>query len=278
MPKTRLKRAKGRCFLEKTSTTREDLEKLAANGVSITQTPSGLLLPMIHIADGFFQNRIIDEDPLASERHIRDLMCTLERGESLPPILVTPIGPRFYVVDGHHRVAAYKHVGWKGPVPVEVFRGSLTEALVVSVERNSRNQLPMSLSSRVESAWRLVKALGNTVSAKGIANKANISERRVVTMRQVLREHGETVWDLTWVEAWGLHQADREFDPEWKDKLINDVVDALRRERLVGKIRKHPDIFSAALELIDVDFPRKFIELHVDTARVVAEENPDLGI
>jgi ParB-like chromosome segregation protein Spo0J len=39
-------------------------------------------------------------------------------GTPLDPILVYLVGERFYVMDGHHRLAAYDTAKWTGNIPV----------------------------------------------------------------------------------------------------------------------------------------------------------------
>ena len=73
-------------------------------------------LAEIHVATPVFQWRLEDEDLLADERHVWDLVSALELKdppEPLDPILVTAIGQRFFVVDGHHRVDAYLTFGYR---------------------------------------------------------------------------------------------------------------------------------------------------------------------
>jgi len=62
------------------------------------------------------------DDPVGKARHIGVLVHSLSiSGPSLDPLLVFPAGSRYFVIEGHHRLAAYKAVKWDEPIPVEVF-------------------------------------------------------------------------------------------------------------------------------------------------------------
>jgi ParB-like chromosome segregation protein Spo0J len=65
-----------------------------------------------------------------------------ERGVPLEPLLVFPVDGQFYVMDGHHRLAAYHTVSWKKHIPVEVFEGTFEEAHREALRRNSRISSP----------------------------------------------------------------------------------------------------------------------------------------
>ena len=104
--------------------------------------PSELPLDDIAVADGVFQWRLREEEMLADERFVQELVDALEVQEEplrpLEALLVTAIGDQFFLVDGHHRLDAYATFGWKDPVPVEFFEGNLHEAKQEAWSRNAR--------------------------------------------------------------------------------------------------------------------------------------------
>ena len=65
-----------------------------------------------------------------------------------------PVGEHYYVIDGHHRVDAYHSAKWSRPIPVEVFHGTVDEARIEALVRNSKDKLRMTSRTR----W---KALGD---------------------------------------------------------------------------------------------------------------------
>lgn len=120
--------------------------------------PKSLPLGTIRVADKVFQWRMPSENIVAKEDHIFDLAnALLDREKPLDPILVFPVGERYYVVDGHHRINAYHSAKWKNPVPVKVFNGSFQDARIEAFRRNSKNKLAMTKQDKMEGTWRLVK-------------------------------------------------------------------------------------------------------------------------
>ena len=110
--------------------TLEQLKALQDKQPPRTDQPDDLPLSELHVAPGVFQWRLENEDIGADERHVMDLVWVLENANAskpLDPIVVYPIAARFFVLDGHHRLDAYHTAGWKGPVPVEHFPGTLKE-------------------------------------------------------------------------------------------------------------------------------------------------------
>jgi len=53
--------------------------------------------------------------------HVHTLARIIKERGALDPMEVVPVRGRFFVIDGHHRVAAYGEAGWwDKPVPVAV--------------------------------------------------------------------------------------------------------------------------------------------------------------
>ncbi|XIA65695.1 ParB/RepB/Spo0J family partition protein [Bradyrhizobium sp. TZ2] len=104
----------------------------------------------IHVAEAVFQWRGgPDKDQWDRQNHIHTLAKALkEQGKSLASLLVMPVGQRFYVIDGHHRLAAYDTAEWTKDIPVEVFTGNLTEATLRALDDNVRDKLPMTAMAK----------------------------------------------------------------------------------------------------------------------------------
>lgn len=132
-----------------------------------------------------------------SERHVRALVSALRnsRKRDLEPVLVMPLGQRWQLIEGHHRVAAYMTVKRTAPIPVEIFEGTLDEAIAQSIGRNSRNKLPMSMNERREAAWSLVSlpkverggTLAYQFTVAQVAELSGMSPRSVKNMREMRR-------------------------------------------------------------------------------------------
>src|SRR5262245_47120804 len=207
------------------------------------------------VADRVFQWRLPKKNWFEDERHTQELVRVIsEHKKPLDPILVTAIGKKFYVVDGHHRVDAYSTVGWTRPVPVEYFEGSLNEARVEAFKRNSKNKLSMTREDKLEGAWRLVKEGEHTQVQ--IAAITTVAVRTISTMGSTLRKYGERVAKLPWSRARGFKLSDEEEIPheDWMEREAQKLAKQLLRN--VGpRFVKSPDITARALEIISPAFP-----------------------
>jgi hypothetical protein len=82
-----------------------------------------------------------------------------------------------------------------GRVPVEVFDGSLNQAMRAAAEANTKDKLPMSRSEKSNTAWHLVTMADMTKVE--VSKASSVSESTVATMRKVFiqlesKENDET--------------------------------------------------------------------------------------
>jgi hypothetical protein len=167
----------------------------------ITQRPQQLRMQLINVADQVFQWRQLDLNLAEDERHSRELARVLtDRKQPLDPILVTLVGNRAFVVDGHHRLDAYRAAEWKRSIPVEYFEGTVEEAREEALRRNIENKLPMTRDDKFEAAWRLLKGDSKRTQA-AIIELTTVSRRTISTMAAIWREHRERCIDLPWRRA-----------------------------------------------------------------------------
>jgi hypothetical protein len=178
-----------------------DLKRFEAEAPRAKQRPDGLLLKDIHVAPSVFQWRLADEDIAADELHVRELARVIQSKTPMKPldaILVTAIGKRFFVVDGHHRLDAYHTAGWKGRVPVQHLEKSLEAAQVEALKRNIKNQLPVTRAAKSEAAWRLmVKRYKNPegkLTWEAIADLTTVDRSTVARMCPPSALLGQTGW------------------------------------------------------------------------------------
>ncbi|WP_284280717.1 ParB/RepB/Spo0J family partition protein, partial [Bradyrhizobium liaoningense] len=128
-------------------------------------------------------------DKREREEHIRTLATALKnQGTPLERLTVWPVAGRLYVLDGHHRLAAYDTVKWPKPIPVEVFEGDLDEARLRALAGNIKDKLRMTSRQKSEVAWRITKENIGKLSAEGVADATTISRRQAFVMRRVWRE------------------------------------------------------------------------------------------
>lgn len=216
-----------------------------------TERPPEMPLRAIKTCPEVFQPRTGRED----ERHVQDLARVIARGTRLDPMLVIAVGPSVYVIDGHHRFAAYEEArkiraravkggGTQGQrtatqggvkVPVRWFEGSLEEAVLEAGRANSKAKLPMTTPERMNYAWRLV-VMGAFTKAK-IVEAAAVSQGQVKIMRRVERKLGvEAMRHRYWWQAQeaakGQDQAgglsDDELE-EWKRTRAAEIDTRLHR-------------------------------------------------
>lgn len=183
----------------KPETSYEDLREVESNESKTTERPGELHLKRLHVAPRVFQWRDLSLTQAADDAHMSELIRVLhDREEPFDRLLVTAIGSRFFVLDGHHRFDAYHSVGWKRGIPVEYFEGSLADAQIEALRRNSKNKLPISARDKSEAAWRLLCQGEATQTA--IAKAATVHRRNVSNMARVLKQFPQAR-NMTWREA-----------------------------------------------------------------------------
>jgi hypothetical protein len=252
---------KNLCQLEGTDETHEDVQRAlgATDGSQAFKGALKLRRGSIVVAAKVFQWRLPNEDVVNREEHILNMAnAVVDSSKPLEAILVFPAGDKFYVMDGHHRLAAYDTARWSGAIPATAFVGTLREAYLEALRLNSRNKLPMTKGDKQEAAWRLVK-LG--LSRAQINQWTTVSTSNISTMKAKLiklKDGGRTTTELeamTWVQARGTWEPeDREFDvDDWKERKANKIVEALQNANIGFMLREQPEITAMALERLDAN-------------------------
>jgi ParB/Sulfiredoxin domain len=94
------------------------LDQVASLGLVGSRNPREFVVPIRDIvgavdgADGKFDRDFLPTDERSRSR-FRAVVKALREGEALPPIEVCRLHGRYYVADGHHRVAAARALGEK---------------------------------------------------------------------------------------------------------------------------------------------------------------------
>lgn len=109
-----------------------------------------------------------------SEHHLNELHRALKRVDDLDPVLVMLLDDTFVLLDGHHRLEAYRRSKDRTDIPVTVFQGSVDEAVLTAAKANTQSVLPMDNRQRQNLAWRLV--LTSKFSKQQIKAYAGISD------------------------------------------------------------------------------------------------------
>jgi ParB-like nuclease domain len=235
------------------SVTIAEIEELIAKSNGAT-APAATHLERqdIHVAErGVFQWRRPDQrdsqwlrpDQLRSTDHITTLVSGLKAtGAPFKPILVFWAGDRFFAVDGHHRLAAYDLIEWKAPIPVEVFVGSLGEARMEALDRNIKDQLPMTDVEKREVAWQLVKENPpenhpDHLSKEDVRRRTTASIGTINNMRAKWKEikaaGDKGLLMMDWVKArrWPVKDHDAE---DWQREKVNAIYDLLVNSKLAS--------------------------------------------
>lgn len=255
------------------------IERHSQGGTEALGDPKELPLASICEEPHVFQIRhdSIVYAPSMSNAHIQKLSATVRQGQALDPIKVVAFGDAWFLVDGHHRLAAYRKAKWAGPVPVEAEHSPLTGlervlwAEGLGAAENKKDRLPLSEADKADAAWRsVVQGKGSKAET---ARTFGVSERTVANMREVSKRligAGLTPdellsfgWGRARYEDRRLHGAeDGDFDGKERRKRV-------LAKNLVRAMRLRPD----AADLLEVlEEMRPGISLELENAIATARE------
>lgn len=215
----------------------------------VTEEPDHLRPSQIIEIHAVFQIR----GDIPDHTHVSALLDVLKRGGSLKPITLWRCGEGAILIDGHHRLHAYKQrqKQLRQPVlvPVEWFRGSLDEALEQAAAANNEVKLPLNSQQRKNFGWRLV--ILNRHSKAEIAKMAGISERTVANMRSAKKtllaidpdEDLPLSWMVAFMRAKGADKEGNQLDyedfieqqaQEWADRMSKTFSTKLAKSPMIA--------------------------------------------
>lgn len=248
----------------------------------LTNEASEISLDEVMVLPSLFQPRgeSLGFNPWASQRHVEELASAVSDGRKLDPIALVAFGPRWVLVDGHHRREAYIAAGWTKPVPAQVFDSPkagehrATWAVALSASLNAKDKLPMSPRDKADAAWRLVVLADLEMSKRELVESTTVRDRTIGNMRSARNKllgagwTDERLYDLSWAQArLELARLDGdlpEIDPELYDKQLR---------RLMKKLTKVVDGRTSAMMLLDaLERLRPGLELELETAIQMAKE------
>lgn len=219
-------------------------------------SPKVLKLGSITIIEDLFQLRTML--PFQSQSQVRTLMKTPKEGRPLAPLLVWWAGDKWLLLDGHHRVKAYKAALWgdEVEVPVECFVGLLGDAMLQAAATNCRPVLQMDRKERMTAAWRLTMRLKK--SKAELASAAAVSTSTISNMRGVLRRLQArdldefpipTEWGVAFMQDRGMPMEDINWE-EKEEGIVNEMAAAL--SKTFGKVPNHKKpLLARALDRFD---------------------------
>ena len=202
-----------------------------------------MLVGAITTLDNLFQPRTL------TGWHVDDLVRAVKAKRIIAPLLVLRIGERGFLLDGHHRLKAYKEVDSKQRVPCDFFDGTVAQAVLEARRRNSETKLAMSTTQKLDDAWKLVKMVKAGAAKVGgkveyhfskaeIVAASDVAKGTVGNMRKVLETIGRTEARAiaSWEEA--RKRAAGKVGP---GTMTADEVEERKRQMVedwVGRLRK----------------------------------------
>jgi hypothetical protein len=211
---------------------RELLESLEAEWLASPKSaqalPDRLSLLKINLMPEVFQCRTAFNPKTGTtddgKPHIAGMVVALTGSgvADLDPLTVLRVGSRAILIDGHHRLAAYKSAK-RSDAPVRYFTDSPKAALVSLGQENRKTKLTMSSSEKSEWAWRLVCSEMYSKSEECRASGA--SDGTVGAMRRALKElkaKGEPIpstWKSVKVQQFNGEEGAQAQATEWANRL-----------------------------------------------------------
>lgn len=249
-----------------------------ARGILHPEGVVRLPLEVIQEVPELFQHR----RPLKhiSRQHVETLAGAAKGKKALPALLIYWAGG-WVLLDGHHRMAAYRKAGWRRDVPVTIFRGTLDEAIGRACRDNQRDHLSMTNGERMSAAWRMV--CSTKLTGEKISDWAGVSMRSVATMREELRKlltMGNTLDQLsamTWNLARSTAKGEAPDETDWDEKDEKDARDlADQLSKIFGKrLHQKHQVIAMALEAYDSRLPNTLRELWDTERGRIAPEDDD---
>lgn len=190
------------------------------------------------------------------ESHVTELLALLRQGRRLDPITLWRCGRHALLVDGHHRVEAYKRFALEGNanvrVPCEWFAGTAVQAMEVAAETNTKVKLAMTHDQRANLAWSMVKAGPERFSKSAIARLSGVSDGTVGTMRKTFRKLVElgqeaTTWNAAMAKLKGVVELTDDLIREKCARTVENWRTALTRA-FGDRWYRQPDLAAEALD------------------------------
>lgn len=204
----------------------------------MTHTRRTVCIDQIMI-DGYYQFRPIDT------QHADALAVTIRQTEQpLDPVIVWQTEEGMILLDGAHRLTAYKSARWEGEIPAIVYTGiDQRRALGIAIKANSKRSLQMSREDCLNAAWRLVREpVQPRYKAKEITVLTGIGRRTVDNMRARLKTIDPDAITGSWRRDLKDHHTDTSFGmmtPDQRDAGVRSFGLSLRD---FCDRRKHKDI------------------------------------
>nr|WP_320143656.1 ParB/RepB/Spo0J family partition protein [uncultured Cohaesibacter sp.] len=229
----------------------EAIAKLTEEAAKGTREDRPDRLPIADIIECPEAFNVRGEDP--AEHHLTELKRALERMTDLDPVLILPCGDSFVLIDGHHRLQAYRRDEERTDIPVRYFEGSIEDAVLEAARINAKAVLPLNNQQRQNLAWRLV--LTKRYSKAQLVEAAAVSYGQISNMRKVMKALNDDAntfdswWKAQQAAAGKLREQDEDFDQDaWLREQVAIYVDRMSKAHGT-KLSSNPSLL--ALVLVD---------------------------
>jgi ParB-like chromosome segregation protein Spo0J len=206
------------------------------------------------------------------KRYVGRLQQRMSNVGELDPVTVIKLGEAWVIVDGHHRLEAYRKKKWEKPIRCKWFEGSVREAMDASMRRNVALKLEMSLADRQEEAWKRVLMGGWT--REQIRKTCSVGPKLITLMKKVVTRYRDKK---------DRRKRTREFRKEvgilkessWRNARLAYInaeapqartleeraqtLARLMRERLTNKLSEDPEVTARAVAIYDRGLPKRLI-------------------
>ncbi len=206
-----------------------------------------------------------------SEEHTANLRLTLEAAQhiQLSPVLVADIAGTLFVVDGHHRLKAYRRAQ-RESIPARILPMDYLSAVLVSKVVNcSKRALPMHKAQQLEAAWQYMVAvtrqgtqdLPEGESLRTILSRFSIGYGSAHRMSHKIPEVNPREWSKEALDAgtgFPRWRYVREAGAGWhdmKERMDMDQIKQHAAEQLARRIgalmgKADPDVVRLAVRML----------------------------
>jgi hypothetical protein len=126
----------------------------------------------------------------ADPKHVERLARAVRAVGELDPISVVKLKDKWFCVDGHHRLEAYKLEERKEPIDCFWATGeTLRDVIVSAMKANSKVSLSLDNTARQNAAWTLTLLGG--MSKRQLVETGLVGEGQVARMRRVAKAFTE---------------------------------------------------------------------------------------
>ena len=176
----------------------------------------------------------------ARKTHVAQLRKPLlDPKKDLDPIVITwakdettetNTGYSWVVVDGHHRLQAYRTTTGRETIPAILFEGSPTEIVLRAISGNNRDKLAMTPKEKLSTGWSIFVAMAGKKRQSVTVQELGVSRGSVQNFRKQFRliaadiASGEledkSIGEFEWSEAMNYPNT---CDGAWNEEAENEA-------------------------------------------------------